>query len=266
VPELEQALKINPRADAVAAMLAQAYVRMKKPASAIALAEARIAKDPKDAFAYNLLGEVRVSQREFTAAESSFRKAIELQPLWQTPHGNLAGLFLLQGKKDEAVKELEAAIKANPDNMGAYLTIAALYNQGKDTKKAIETYERALARKPDLWVANNDMAFLLAESGGDLDKALGLVQKALVQRPEDPPVLDTAGWVYFKKGDTAKAIEYLERGRDKSPNDPSLNYHLGMAYLKAGKKEQAKESLKKALAAGREFQGKEEATKALGAL
>ena len=110
------------------------------------------------------------------------------------------------------------------------------------------------------------MAFLLAESGGDLDKALSLAQKALAQRPEDAPVLDTAGWVYFKQGDTAKAIEYLERGRDKVPGDSGLNYHLGMAYLKAGKKEQAKDCLKKALASGREFQGKEDAERALGAL
>jgi Tfp pilus assembly protein PilF len=39
-----------------------------------------------------------------------------------------------------------------------------------------------------------------------------------------------------------------------------------MAYLKTGKKDQAKEYLKKALAAGRDFQGKEEAEKALKAL
>ena len=36
-----------------------------------------------------------------------------------------------------------------------------------------------------------------------------------------------------------------------------------MAYAKAGKKAQAKEYLKKALATGREFQGKEEAERAL---
>ena len=55
----------------------------------------------------------------------------------------------------------------------------------------------------------------MAETGGDLDKAMGFAQKALTQRPEEPSVLDTVGWIYFKKGDTAKAIEYLERARDK---------------------------------------------------
>ena len=99
VPELEQALKANPQADAVAAMLAQAYVRTKKPAKALALAEERIAKNPKDAFAYNLLGEIQLSQRNFPKAEEGFRKAIELQPLWPAPHNNLAGLYARAGKE-----------------------------------------------------------------------------------------------------------------------------------------------------------------------
>jgi len=74
------------------------------------------------------------------------------------------------------------------------------------------------------------------------------------------------GWIYLKKGDSAKAIETLERARAKAEGDPSINYHLGMAYLKAAKKDQAKECLKKALAAEKDFPGKEEAKKALSAL
>jgi len=266
VPELEQALKTSPQADPVTAMLAQAYVRTSKPAKALALADERIAKNPGDAFAWNLKGEIQMTQRDRAGAEVSFRKAIELQPLWQAPHGNLAGLLLAQGKKDAAIGQLEALIKFNPDNLGAYLSIAAIYNQGKDYKRAAEAYERVLARKPDLWVAANDLAFLLAETGGDLEKAMGLAQKALAQRPEETSVLDTVGWVHYKKGETARAIEYLEKALAKSPGDPSANYHLGMAYAKSGKKEQAKDHLSKALAAGREFQGKEEAAKALGGL
>ena len=99
-----------------------------------------------------------------------------------------------------------------------------------------------------------------------MDKALTMAQKALTQRPEEPSVLDTVGWIYYKKGDAAKAIEYLERAREKASENPNMNYHLGMAYLKAGKTAQAKELLKKALAQGKDFQGKDDATKALSGL
>jgi uncharacterized protein HemY len=106
----------------------------------------------------------------------------------------------------------------------------------------------------------------MVETGGDLDKAMGFAQKALTQRPEEPSVLDTVGWIYLKKGDSAKATETLERARAKAEADPSINYHLGMAYLKAAKTAQAKECLKKALAAERDFPGKQDAAKALASL
>ena len=263
VPVLEQALKANPNADAVVATLAQAYIRAKKPAKAIALADARIAKNPKDAFACNLLGEIQSSQQNFVKAEEAFRKSIEIQPLWPVPRNNLAMLLLAQGRKEEAINGLESAIKANPDNMAAYLSIARIYVQGKEYKKAMEACERALARKPELWAASNDLAFLMTESGGNLDEALKMAQKALIQRPAEPSVQDTVGWIYYKKGDAAKAIEYLERARAKTADDPSISYHLGMAYAKTGKTTQAKEYLTKALSANREFLGKEDAERAL---
>jgi tetratricopeptide (TPR) repeat protein len=263
VPELEQALKLNPSGDAVVATLAQAYVRAKQPAKAIALADARIAKNPNDAFAYNLLGEIQLGQQNSAKAEEAFRKSIEVQPLWPVPRNNLAALLLAHGRKEEAINGLESAIKANPDNLSAYLSIARIYVQGKEYKKVMETCKRVLARKPELWVASNDLAFLMAESGGNLDEALAMAQKALTQRSAGPSVLDTVGWIYYKKGDAAKAIEYLERARARTADDPSMNYHLGMAYAKTGKTAQAKEYLTKAIAANRDFLGKEDAERAL---
>ena len=169
-------------------------------------------------------------------------------------------------ERKKILKAMGADLQFTPAHMGTDGSIEFAYN---------------LAREEPLkfWLAdqfNNDANWLShyhgtaqeiwEQTGGDLDKALGLAQKALAQRPEEPSVLDTVGWVYYKKTDTAKAVEYLEKARAKSADDPSVNYHLGMAYAKAGKKEQAKEYLKKALAAGREFQGKADAEKALGGL
>ena len=143
--------------------------------------------------------------------------------------------MLVQGKKDEAISGLEAAIKANPENLAAYLSIAQIYVQGKDYKKAMETYERVLARKPDLWVAANDLAFLMADTGGDLDKAMGFAQKALTQRPEEPSVLDTVGWIYYKKGDSAKAIEYPGTSTGKVGREPQHQLSPGDGLREGGK-------------------------------
>lgn len=260
VAELNEAMRLNPQAENATALLAQAYLKQKKPASALALAEARIAKNPQDAFALNLLGEIQISQRDLVNAEENFRKAMAIQPRWIVPQNNLVNSYLMEGKKDEALKGLEAAIKANPDNYTAYMSIAQIYVRDKAYKKAMETYERVLARKPGLWTAANDLAYLMSETRGDLDKALTLAQKSLAQRSEEPIILDTIGWIFFKKGDVNKAIEYLERARSRTATvSPSLNYHLGAAYAKAGMTSAAREYLKKAVSSAADFMGKEEA-------
>jgi tetratricopeptide (TPR) repeat protein len=260
VAELNEAMRLNPQAENTTALLAQVYLKQKKPASAVALVEARITKNPQDAFAFNLLGEIQISQRNFVIADENFRKAMAMQARWIVPHNNLVNSYLIQGRKDEALKELEAVIKANPDNHAAYMSIAQIYVSHKEYKKAMQAYERVLARKPGMWAAANDLAYLISEKGGDLDKALALAQKSLVQRPEEPVILDTIGWIFFKKGDFNKAIEYLERARSRAATvSPSLNYHLGAAYAKVGMTSAAREYLKKAVSSAVDFIGKEEA-------
>ncbi len=265
--ELNEAFRLNPKAENTTALLAQVYLKQKKPANAAALAEARIAQNPRDAFAFNLLGEIQIAQRDFVRADENFRKAASIQPQWIVPLNNMVNSYLLQGKKENALSLLESVIKATPDNYTAYMSIARIYINYKEYTKAVQTFERVLARKPEMWTAANDMAYLICETGGDLDKALALAQKSLAQRPEEPVILDTIGWIFFKKGDVSKAIDYLERAQSRSITvSPSLNYHLGMAYAKAGRKSSAKEFLKKAVSSPEDFMGKAEAQKMLSGL
>ena len=132
VPELEQALKIKPagrrrRGDA----WPRPTCGRKSPPGPSPWPRSGSRRTRRMPLPITCWARFKLSQRNFPKAEESFRKAIELQPLWPAPHNNLAGLFLVQGKKDEAIKGLESAIKANPDNLGAYLSIAADLQPGE---------------------------------------------------------------------------------------------------------------------------------------
>ncbi len=82
-------------------------------------------------------------------------------------------------------------------------------------------------------------------------------------RPEEPALLDTVGWVYFKMGDVSKAVGFLEKAAEKNPENALVNYHTGLANFKSGKVIEAKEHLRKAVESKEEFDGKEEAKKIL---
>src|SRR4029453_16011515 len=116
---------------------------------------------------------------------------------------------------------------------------------------AVKHYEEAIRLEPNLGEAKNNLAYLFAETGQNLDRALDLAQEAKTQLPDSASVSDTLGWVMHKRGMHSAAISYLkeaEAGTD--PNDASIGiirYHLALAYEANGETGNAKDALGRAL-------------------
>jgi len=242
--------------------LIQAYLQDKRHDAAIRLCRKRIAENPQDVFALNLLGWVYTDVKNYQEAEGVLKKAIEMQPLWPAPHTNLANLYLLQGRKAEAAATFEAAIAANPRNPAGYLSLALLYERDKDLPGAIKVYERALKENPSFWFAANNLAFLLAETSTkkeDLARAKALAEDAIRMQPNQPALIDTLGWVYFRMGDVSQARALIEQALAAAPDADVINYHMAAVLVRLGQRDAAREKLKKALAGVEEFLGRAEA-------
>lgn len=96
--------------------------------------------------------------------------------------------------------------------------------------------------------------------------ALSHAQTAREQRPEDPNIADTLGWIYYKKNASLLAVSLLKEAADKLPNEPLVHYHLGMAQAKNGEVAAAKDALQTALKLNQHFTGAEDAKKTLSGL
>ena len=164
---------------------------------------------------------------------------------------------------DKAIREYEAAIDKNPNHVLAHMLLGVIYDSKKDFSQARKQYEKVLDINPDFAPAANNLAWLEAEHGGDIDRAFRLAQTARENVPDDPSVADTLGWVYYKKNILTKAIAYLEESREKLPEHPVIRYHLGMAYFRNGQLRSAEKELKEALTLSPDFDGADEAKKAL---
>jgi tetratricopeptide (TPR) repeat protein len=105
---------------------------------------------------------------------------------------------------------------------------------------------------PELGVAKNNLAYLIAESGGNLDRALDLAQEAKELLPDNPNAADTLGWVLHKKQSHDAAIGYLREAlRAMDPDDPQLpivRQHLALAYEASGDVKSAREVVDEAIA------------------
>jgi Flp pilus assembly protein TadD len=108
-------------------------------------------------------------------------------------------------------------------------------------------YQKVLALDPRAAVAANNLAYMHAEAGTNLDIALNLAQVAKAELPDDPDVNDTLGWVYYKRDLANLALDPLEHSVEINPANALYRYHLGLAYLKVGDRTKARASLEQAL-------------------
>ena len=109
-----------------------------------------------------------------------------------------------------------------------------------------ETLKKALAIQPEQPIAANNLAFLMVNSGQNLDVALSLAQTARRGMPNSPSSADTLAWVYYQKGNYLSARDLLEDAIKTAPNDANIQYHLGMTYAKLSNSADAVTHLKKA--------------------
>jgi tetratricopeptide (TPR) repeat protein len=151
------------------------------------------------------------------------------------------------GQLDAALASFEQAGKANPKSEGAFLNQGMLLEQMGKTKEASDAYNKVLGINPENTLALNNLAYLNAESGANLDQAMTFAQRAKKQVPDSPDVSDTLGYVYYQKNLNAEALQIFQQNVRQFPQNATFHLHLAMALLKQGNKDGAREEAQKAL-------------------
>jgi tetratricopeptide (TPR) repeat protein len=213
--------------------------------------ETGIEAEPENARLYALRGNVALAQKRGADAEADFKKAIDLEPNDLRSYESLARYYASTGRLDEAIDTYESAVKVRPKAAQLYHLLGVLYELAGKPDQAIKNYEAAIRYQPNLGEAKNNLAYLLAEKGEDLDRALDLAQEAKALLPDSANAADTLGWVLYKRGVASAAISYLKEAEAASDADsPSTNvirYHLALAYEKNEQNSEAVSTLERAL-------------------
>jgi len=140
------------------------------------------------------------------------------------------------------------------------LGLAGLRERQKNYEAAIAVYEKLLEQQPDNAVSVNNLASLLSDHRTDADSMAKAAELAVkLEKTSQPAFLDTAGWVYYRKGDYDKAAEILKGVVEKAPKVTVFQYHLGMTYFRLGDKAAASEHLTRATDTEAAYEGIDEA-------
>ncbi|MDQ6764814.1 MAG: hypothetical protein M3Z22_01740 [Verrucomicrobiota bacterium] len=186
--------------------LADAYVKPLEAYPAMKAAALKaVALDDGEAEAHAYISEaIRVLDWDISGAEAELRRALVIDPNSGTAHLFLALNVGVQGRREESLAEVRAAVQADP--------LSSL-------------------------VAN--MAAVGALANGDVEEATGLAKRGMELDPSYIyiPVL---GYVYLQKGMLPEAIEVFEKAQ-QTTGTPQPG--LAIAYARNGREAEAREIL-----------------------
>ncbi|MEP7362430.1 MAG: tetratricopeptide repeat protein [Acidobacteriota bacterium] len=218
-----------------------------RPADAKALLEKELptTKDPR--VVRLALANVFVRSGDYDRAIQEYQVLIEKSPDSEDLNLRLGETYLRARKLPEAMKHFEKAAQVNPQNPLPLLKQAVIYELSNEKSKTKPIYEKILKISPDNPIALNNLAYMMAESGVDLDQALTYAQRAKQKLPNNADVADTLGWVYIKKNLSDDAIKIFRDLLQAKPDHVTWRYHLAIALFQKGDKLQAKKELETAM-------------------
>jgi tetratricopeptide (TPR) repeat protein len=267
IPLFNRSVELDPQHKQAWNDLGLAYLRTGKLDLAAAAFQKQLVINPVDEHANDYLGLALQRQTKDSQAAAAFRRQIEINPLDAAAHAALGEILLAEHEYPQAAQELDKATILSPENAELQVSLGQAYLNSGDQPKAVAAFDKAAALSPTapVW---NDIAFDLADSKFDLDKAqqyaesaarataaafgrIDLQHVAIGQLREVTSLAacwDTLGWVHFQKGDLEIAERYIRAAWLLDQNG-EMGDHFAQIYEKRGEKDRAIQAYAQALAA-----------------
>jgi tetratricopeptide (TPR) repeat protein len=262
----ERALALDPTSWGSLTQLVTMDVKAKRLAKARVRVDAALAKSPNATEALLLAAKTYAANGNSPVAEKYLKRTIELDASNLQAYMTLAGLYLIDRRLDDARDEFIQIAQREPGSVAPATMVGIISEAQGDRATAATWYDKALQIDPRAAPAANNRAWIYAERGENLDAALQLAQIAYAALPGVPEVSDTLGWVYYKKDLPLLALPMMLRTVEMDKDNPQYQFHLGMVYAKKGDDNQARAALRQALQLRPDFEGAEEARRALASL
>lgn len=227
-----------------------------QPQQANKKAQSMLSREQSPSAVRAILGKAAAQSKDYKQAIQHYSELHKLEPSTRSLL-MLVSAHTANDENKKADKLLSEWLKQHPDD-AAVRMFKANRDVGKDHSAAISNYREVLKKSPNNFVAYNNLAWALGQTG-KLEQALEYAAKAYELRPDVPQVSDTYGFLLFQAGDTEKAEKLLKESHEKMPNDPSIIYHYALALNKNGKASIAKPLLARALES--DFEEKSDAEK-----
>jgi tetratricopeptide (TPR) repeat protein len=154
-------------------------------------------------------------------------------------------LLVRAGHDADAFELYTGFLESHPDNFEVRYARSLVAESVNRLDVAERDLLMILDKEPDNARALNALGYTLADRTTRYEEALGYIEKAYAQSPDDAAVVDSMGWVHYRLGQLDKAREYLKKAYELN-QDAEIGAHLGEVLWSLGDKAAARAVWKKA--------------------
>ena len=241
--EFHQALLLDSSSqealDGLMAIYRQSTVKLQM----IARLERSADAPPRSSVMMEIAGRLYRDRHMYDDAARCFRRALEIDRQRGTAVVALAENTVAR-QSDESLQQLQPLAGRLGGSADALLNAIKAQDEHHDDP-AIAAYELALRQGEQTGIAANNLAWLYARKGQNLDRALELAKLARDHSPANPAVLDTLGFVYLARREYSEAVKVLKEAiatpdathaTIDAETQSSLHQHLSEAIARSGDK------------------------------
>ena len=147
---------------------------------------------------------------------------------------------------ESALKRIRHARTTSPDNFDLMYHESLLAEESGDVGGAVALLERAVELFPNDASGWNALGYVLADHNMRLAEAEVYIKRALALDPDSANILDSLGWVYYRRGKLEEALRYLIAAARRS-DSAEIAAHLGEVYWFLGERGKARAVFSRAL-------------------
>jgi tetratricopeptide (TPR) repeat protein len=199
--------------------------------------------------AMTVAGLALIQLGEYRGARLALERAVKLQPNQFDAVLTLAQLHLGLGNGQRGLELLELAARLRPNEFGVWLAMAKVLNDRGDRSRAIYVYEKAVGLNPSHRQALIGLIGTQIRSARP-EQAEPWVAKALQKYPDDPVVLGLAARAAFHAKPPDAAISLADRALARDPRNLHALLARAQAHAAQSRWEQALPDAEAAVAAG----------------
>ena len=184
---------------------------------------------------------VLMSQKRFDEIAGRIKRMETQFPEQKTKLALIKAESLTQvGQNQQAFDVLTEALVDVPDNRDV-LYARSLIAERLDKLSVLEADLRhILDKNPEDVSALNAMGYTLVDKTNRYEEAEKYLNQALKLQPDEGVIIDSYGWLQFKRGNLSEALDYLRRAYAKDP-EPEIAAHIAEVLWTLGNIKEAKE-------------------------